>query len=337
MRRLVYILIAAILVLGLTAGCSITGTTTPSGGQTTSGSDPAATTGESTATPVQTTAAVETTAVTGTSATTTAPVSSIYFQPLPEDQACLYDLDNNGTKESFVYNVVDDYRITLTLNGTVTSLDGEMFLTGWFFLTDLDRNDNQLDLAIQELGPSDDYTVTFYYFNGSKLVSRGTVPGTICDPYADDIGNEAYGLGSITLNGAANLIAQARGNVLHTWFYDEPWRIAPGGKLEVIPQTYIPMFAYDSETGERLSETPVTLKVDLPLFNSPDASSDASLLARAGETAALVKTDNTEWVQLRNQAGQLGWFRLGDGGYSVIVGDSELFSEEVFEGLSFAD
>ena len=60
-------------------------------------------------------------------------------------------------------------------------------------------------------------------------------------------------------------------------------------------------------------------------------------MARAGEAASIVRTDNLEWVELRIQSGETGWFRLGSNPYSVVVGDREYFSEEVFDGLWFFD
>lgn len=340
MRKTAFLLLIILLGLLLTScgGPETTGTLAPTDSQTTTTLVEQTTTStimtETTpeSTTVETTASIETTAP-----TTSVIQPGIVFHMMAEDAVHQIDLDGDVGPESVVYHVVDDYTCVLTVNGQQTSLSGDYFLPGWFVLTDLDRADGKLDIAVQELGPSDDYFVSFFYYQDDTLIKRGTVPGTICDPYHEDMASQVYGFGSISLNGAANLIALARGAVLHTWYYDEPWRIDLDGTLAIIPQNYIAMFSYDPQTGKRLSETPVTLKIDLPLYAEPDASAGAALIAAAGESASLVKTDNVQWIQLRTAAGQLGWFQLGSWGYSVIVGDSEMFGEEVFDGLFFAD
>ncbi|MGI6326374.1 MAG: hypothetical protein ACOX1U_05325 [Saccharofermentanales bacterium] len=272
---------------------------------------------------------------TETTATEPEPVPEIFFQPLPAGQTHYIDLNNDGIDEKLMYDVFNDYSFTLLVNDVATQPEGNNFLDGWFFLVDLDRNDEHFDLAIQELGPSADYMVSFYTFDGEKLVCRGLVPGTICDPYVDDVGSQEYGLGTIRLDGEGGLIAFARGAVLHSWYYDEPWKLV-GGNLERIHQSFIPMHGYDPETESILPELPVELKLNLPLYASPSAST-ATLMARAGEAASIVRTDNLEWVELRIQSGETGWFRLGSNPYSVVVGDREYFSEEVFDGLWFFD
>lgn len=340
---LIVFLIILLLALSTSAGClpspatsGQTETTMP----TTSVSAPSQT--ETTA-PTGPTTSGGTISTTGseTGATEPEPTGTeaepeIYFHPLPARETLLIDLNDDGYSETILYDSYNSYSFVFLFDGAATQFEGENFLDGWFFLVDLDSNDSFLDLAVQELGPSDDFQVSFFYFDGSRLIKRGTVPGTICDPFAANIGAQAYGLGSIRLDGFGGLIAEARGAVLHTWFYDEPWVLDSRGQLQIIPQTYVPMTGLDPLTGLQVAETPVVMKINLPLYPQPSVTS-ASLIARTGENASLVRTDNSRWVELRTQSGETGWFRLGANPYSVQVGASEYFSEEVFSGLTFAD
>jgi hypothetical protein len=97
--------------------------------------------------------------------------------------------------------------------------------------------------------------------------------------------------------------------------------ISEGGILEPLPE----------EEYISLQNKPVILKMDLPLY--PDISSEtASILAKNGESTTLVKTDNKEWILIRTQNGESGWFQIKDY-YYVVIGSELFFSTDVFEGL----
>lgn len=344
-RSLMLIVLFLILFLPVTAckakpetsASQTTQTTAPSGSsaQTTAASTSVSTTAATTS---QATSAPTTTGsgTTETTAETTAePLPDLRYQPLAADINQSFDLNSDGVPEDIFYNVVDDYSFNITLNQQNLTFDGEMFLPDWFFLVDLDVSDNSLDIAVQELGPSDDYQVTFFYFDGGSLVKRGVVPGMICDVYSETLETDPYGTGTIHLDGKGGLTARARGLVLHTWFYDEPWYLAGSGQLKKIGLDYYNMQGYDPDTGELLPDTPVTLKINLPLFASP-GSAVQSGIAKAGESASLTRTDNQAWVELRTVDGSLGWFELSDG-YRVLVNGTKYFGDEVFDGLIYAD
>ncbi|NLK88623.1 MAG: hypothetical protein GX276_00565 [Clostridiaceae bacterium] len=342
MRKLILSLLVVLVLLHVPAGCLVrrtapADTTAPDSSKTTTatGGRPTETEPAPSSDPLPTSTAEISPSATEPTTAEPEPAPDIFFQPLPAGQALLIDMNNDGIDEKLMYDVFNDYSFTLLVNDVATQPEGYDFLDGWFFLVDLDRNDGHLDLAIQELGPSADYMVFFYTFDGGQLVFRGLVPGTICDPYAEEIGSQEYGLGTIRLDGEGGLVAFARGAVLHSWYYDEPWQLVDGN-LERIPQSWIPIHGYDPETDSILPELPVELKLNLPLYASPSAST-TTLIARAGETASIIRTDNLKWVELRTQSGETGWFRLGSNPYFVVAGDREYFSEEVFDGLWFFD
>jgi hypothetical protein len=340
--RIASCLILAILLTACMAGCQQKVTTTagditsettaPSTGPTTEATTSATTettTAETSASVSETTTAEATTA---SSQNTAAP--SIYYSAFPANHDVKADLNDDGLKETLSYSCPDKTSFNLVVDGKTTQREGENFLSGWFFLIDLDSEDPYIDVAIQESGPGYDDQVTFYYFNGSSLVLRGVVPGTICAIGSPTISSDQLGTGDIRFDGHGGLIGFARGHVLQTWFYDEPWFIGEDLLLAKTPQDYYPIRGYDPDTDEELPEMPVKMKMNLPLADQP-GSSEIAAIARSGQAAALVKTDDAAWVQLRTQSGVLGWFRVD--GFNVLINGTSYFSDDVFEGLTMAD
>jgi len=273
------VVMAMLLAAVLPAGCLWPPEGTTSGGNPTgtstagTTSTAATTTAASSETTTQSTSGATTSqTVTEPSGETTPPAADVPYFVLPAHQQVLFDLNSDGAKEVLRYGCDDDYSFTLALNQNTRRYEGEMFFPDWFFLVDLDSQDDYLDIAIQEQGPSDDYQVLFFYYDGHQLIKRGAVPGMICDLFSDTIETDPFGSGTVLPDGRGNLTAFARGEVLHTWFYDEPWKIGSDRLLQKIPQDFIPMLSFDPDTGEQLPETAVTLKMDLPLLESPGAA-----------------------------------------------------------------
>lgn len=279
-----------------------------------------------------------------TSATTTSEVTAssdtageieINYQPLPAAATHLFDLNKDGTDDSITYSILGDYDFTLTVNGIPSSGEGEFFLEDWFFAIDLDEDDPYMDIAVQELGPSSDFQVSLYYFDGAKLVLRSKVQGMICDLFSETIESDPFGSGSVQVDGRGGVISMTRGMILHTWFFEEPWQIGDDGLLYKVPRNYYPMHRSDPITGERIPGFEVTMLMDLELVASPN-NSEVVATAMAGQTATLIQTDDVAWVQMRTQGGDLGWFFVEDY-FNIPIGGTSYFASDVMDGLFFAD
>lgn len=264
-----------------------------------------------------------------------APVEDIDYQVLPANENITIDLNGDGVYEEIHYTCLDEFSFNLTINSETRRYEGELFLPDYFFLINLDNNDSVLDIAVQELGPSDDYQVLFFHYEGTSLIQRGTVPGLICDPTSETIDEDPFGLGTIAVDGQGLLQGMARGQILHTWFYPELWSIGTDNLLRREHQAYVTMYTYAPDTGGLTSANQVELLFDLTLTEEPGSTSIAGI-AKTGETARLIKTDNQSWVQLRTESGLSGWFQVTDFFFITINGD-QIFADEVFAGLSFAD
>lgn len=245
------------------------------------------------------------------------------FQSIPEDLPILIDLNGDDVKETIFLSKGDNSNTyQLKINNDILSTESPFPDT--LSLADIDKQDAYFDIVLQNQGEwvSD---VSFFYYDGQKIIDRGSIRTT-----NDMIGaiSPPDSLGDLVLDGQGGLVGKTRGDILHTWFFESAWQIAANGLIEVVPAYY------------SMEDYTVTLKIDLPLLNSPESES-ASLVAKAGESASLVKSDNLAWVQLRTQSGKLGWFHLTKGeGNDFIdrikIGQVNYFSSDVFEGLSFA-
>jgi hypothetical protein len=291
-------------------------------------------TGETTSQTSETTKATETTKPTESAVDITRPTANqdgIVYLPLPAKQLNKIDLNGDGVPETiqFFYDYLEGGKL-LVNQEVKADYWGEGVVADWFFLVDLDVDDPYLDIAIQELGPSNDEFVTFYYYNGKNMVKRGIIAGMLCECYLLHFEEQPFGMGSIGLDGHGGIVARARGLVIHTWFFEQPWKIGSSGLLEEILQDYYSMH-----------ETPVTLLMNLPLYSSPGAGA-TSIVAKTGEKGILIKTDMHQWVQMRTQSGKLGWFQLDQSQNRefhdhILIKSESYDAGAVFDGLSNAD
>lgn len=199
----------------------------------------------------------------------------------------------SGAEDDCVVVRVGSCEICLTGEGTVPEVG----------IVDLDSADVRCELQFAEEGPSDDPMATFVAMNGDSLVVLGEIPG---EP---------------SLLGNGLLRSEARGRVLHTWWYTQHYVLQTPTRLVPVEQALHPM------------RTRVTLRDSLTLIHSPTDSRVVFKL-RAGDRAELLSTDNKRWVLLRDARGRVGWFELeGDG----LIAEGHREGQSVFEGLSIVD
>jgi len=181
--------------------------------------------------------------------------------------------------------------------------------TGWadVDLVDLDPHDFEREIAISDDGPSDDYSTTFFRFDGTNLVNIGTVGGVLRS--------------GLNILGTGELIARERGGILQTWFYDKRYRLTKDHKLEPIDEDLYLM-------GTRV-------KVLKPLsLQKSRVNPEVANILTPGETVTILASDNKKWCLVRNDTGMEGWFQIER--YSNIHGTGEE-AATFFDGLSYAD
>lgn len=221
------------------------------------------------------------------------------------------DLNGEGKKDKISFKCSED-EFTLTINGASIKGSGDM-LDGKYKIVDIDTKDKIQEISISESGSSDDYATAFYYYNGKKIVFMGKVQGS------DSMNNDI--LGSIKINGKGTVIARTRGQILHTWFYDDPYKLTKSHTLARVPQDLYQMNAQ--------------VKVIKPLaLQKSRTNSETAVTLQTGETVIILASDDKQWCLVQNSKGAKGWFAVED--FDKIKG-TNLRASEVFEGLCYAD
>ena len=210
----------------------------------------------------------------------------------------LIDLNYDGKKDKIVL-VCEEYGQEFILKINDSSVRGEGDgLEGVFYIYDIDNSDKFKEIAITEVGPSDDYATAFYAYDGKNIIFVGKIAGS------------DY---SIKVDGSGTLITEERGRVLHTWFYDAYYKLDGNHVLYNVPQELYTM------------NTKVTLMKEITLQKSRTDKSVSAVL-KVGEKAVITVTDNVKWCKLETASGKSGWFSV-----------EGIYGGEFFEGLSYAD
>lgn len=176
---------------------------------------------------------------------------------------------------------------------------------GYFGMVDIDSGDKITEIAVIDIGPSDDYTTSFYYFDGTNLLLMGTIP---------------WGYKDMIFDGHGKITTKTRGKILDTWFYADDFVISKNHKLVHVPKN---LYARD---------TIVTLLINLPLQTSPINSKIITTLQK-DETVKIVGCDDIAWCVIEKADGVQGWFEVEN--FDSIKGVG-LPAQEVFLGLSNA-
>ncbi|SFN42222.1 hypothetical protein [Proteiniclasticum ruminis] len=232
------------------------------------------------------------------------------------------DLDGDGIKDTIslrtainpYYDEVISYE--LHVNEEVMSYEGEM-ISPLFHVTDLLATDNLLEIAVSEEGPSSDYATVFYRYMNGKLTVLSKLEGFLGKiPNSDMSGN-------LIVHGDGRVSTLSRGQVMQTFFYEDEYLLVSPTELKHVEKDLYPM------------ETKVTLLKKLKTVVSRSDSSIAYEF-QPGEKAVLLETDNRSWVSIRNEDGEISWFRIKDFGM-ILDQEENGFSTDFFDGLNMAD
>ena len=188
-------------------------------------------------------------------------------------------------------------------------------------ITDIDKTDNILEIAIMDYGPSDDCITDFFRYDGTNLKYIGNVSGLIWSAQSDK--------SDLTFNGDGTISSYVRLSVMQTWFAKVDWRLSQSGGFEVIPaDLYYPT----SDSG-----CSVTALYDIYIYADKSDTSEKTVLKK-GAALTLIATDNKQWVLAETSEGKQCWIRLdSEYGQMVETTDGTKYSSEAFSGLCIAD
>ncbi len=246
---------------------------------------------------------------------------------IPSGNPAVVDLDGDGEDDivEFVLDSSDDtappVASSFTINGTEFKelLYDDFLLTmdsPWadgFYIVDIDTEDNLLEIAILDEGPSSDQVTFFFRYSEGELTYIGDIPD-----FPESKTCSFAGDGTVT--------AQLRLSVLQTWWAPATWRLNQQDRLQQDSQTaYIP---YEDWNKSVLLE-------DLPLSPTKALVSN-TIVAPKGSAVTFVETDNIHWIKLQTNGGVTGWFYL-DGYSTMMVNGEPRETTEIFKDLLFAD
>ncbi len=242
-------------------------------------------------------------------------IMALAYQGYAQKKSKMADLNGDGIKDTIYIDVRNEEGLfTLKINQTIYNGETDN-MEDMITIVDINKKDNFKQVALQNIGPSEDYSTLFLGYDGKKIYEIGQIEGVV---------NE------MQINGTGKLTTKTRGSILHTWWFDDVYFLNSMNKLQRIFKKY---YAMDGEGNV----SKVTVLHELNLVKYPEnrvKKSDNIIKLKLGEKILLVKTDNKKWVQVRRKGGGFGWFSVND--FNIIDG-LKLPATEVFDGLSMAD
>ncbi len=242
---------------------------------------------------------------------------------LPVNKEVFFDLNSDGAPEAILVTLDQtnsgaghalhingtDYTGTLTKLGIYSdNPDPDLFA-----ITDLDKSDGLLEIALPDDGPSGDPNTKFLRWDGVNLTSLGETYGKISD-------------NDLLLDGAGTVASTVRLSVLQTWFAPAAWHLGGDGKFTVVPQKlYL----------QKWDQTVTALK-DLAAYEQNDAGSTRTVLS-VGTKFALLGTDNDQWVLCAYPDGDQFWLRLDHDTHHQIELYDGTYSWTALDGLIQVD
>lgn len=246
---------------------------------------------------------------------------------IPTGNPAVADLDGDGEDDVIEYTLEPSDGTyppevsTFTINGTeYKDLLSDEFLLAldfpWgdgFYLVDINKDDNLLEIAILDEGPSSDASTYYFRYLKDELTYIGDVP-------------DFPGSKTCSFPGDGTIVAQLRLSVLQTWWAPATWRLNDLDRLQQESQTVFVPYAEWNKSA---------LLEDLPLFLSKDQASETTI-APKDSNITFIETDNIHWVKIKTEGGVTGWVYLND--YStVLVNGESRETIEIFKDLLFAD
>jgi hypothetical protein len=219
------------------------------------------------------------------------------------DTTVSFDLNGDGANEKIIYR---PGKAELSINNKIIKLN-LVSAVEYFAIADLDKNDKFKEVLIGDYGPSDDYKIYYYAFDGSKVIEIGKTQGLL-----------DYG---VIIDGSGKVIARTRGQILQTWFFGKTFQLTKEHKLEEVSQD---LYTTDYD---------VFLKIPLKLYKNK-GDNLPTITIKEGQVLKIVGTDDKEWCLLKATDGTIGWIALDS---FRIIRNNGLEAPEVFEGLCYAD
>ncbi len=218
------------------------------------------------------------------------------------------DLNFDGIKEKIVIEFIGKGKFVLKINNSkIERYGGSDELIKF---VDIDKSDNNIEIAIAAPSPNTSYTY-FFNFRNDSIICIGELDGRV----------EGKGYYSnISIDGSGIVRAKRRGRVLQTWFYNEYYKLSNEHKLVSV------------ERNSYLMNTKVTILSELILYKYKN-SIEKLLSLKPNEEVTIISSDNKKWLLFETKDKIRGWIEIGK--YKNFGGTGKI-PREVLKGLSFA-
>ncbi len=236
--------------------------------------------------------------------------------------ATKYDLDGDGSEEEVYYQVTYDENYSPVSSFTVDGQDYsaevamEFPCIDAYYLIDLDRTDDFVEIALMDYGPSDD-PLTYFY----RLKKDGTLKfiGEVTDLWSSS---------SCYLKSDNHIVANNRLDLLQTWFASASWTVNDDETISLVEgEIYYPQTTYS---------TNVNLIQNIMVYSAMDENSEKIEVTPEDGPIRFTATDNVHWIEFETNDGRILYLYMKD--FSTIVSDgTEIDTLSVFEGLILAD
>lgn len=218
------------------------------------------------------------------------------------------DINSDSRKENITITFNSNYTPTrYEINVNNASLEGSgATIIPMLYIVDINKSDKYKQIAVVDAGPSDDFTTTFYYFDGKEIKNIGTISGDIRGMY---------------LEGNGIIHTKTRGKILQTWFYTDEYKLTNNHTLVNLPKKLYKM------------KTNITLLTNFYALKDKNEKS-IKVAFHKGDKAVILESDNEKWCKIIDSNGNTGWFSVSR---FNIINEGGVDANTVFDGLSNAD
>jgi hypothetical protein len=250
-----------------------------------------------------------------------------FVMSAPVGSAMSADLDGDESMDAIYFDAVSDevtakMKSTLTINGK--DFSPELHRNGrWlsygatsncgqqYYLIDLDSSDKYKELAIQDVGESDNQQTYFYRYDGKHLIYLGSIYDLLSNATTNVSGD-----GTVTANLPIHM--------LETLYAKGSYKL-DGNKLSLVPQDW---YTIDYSKFELKYQFHNLLKI-VSVYTKPDTHSDKVVLTIDDGPVTFPATDNKHWFEIKTSNGKLYYLYMED--FSTLDSDDD--ANSVFDNL----
>lgn len=230
--------------------------------------------------------------------------TTIDYRAWTESARLEADVDGDGSEETVELSLAERHGFMLKVGTAIIKVEDAENTDGELAVVEF--KPGMKLITVPESGPSSDDATWFLAYRNGEIVNLGRLQGK-----GERL--QIPGDGTITSH-------SVRGQILHTWFHDQTYRLTEADEWEAVPQEMFNM------------NTPVKALIEITLQKS-SSDTTAAFTLKPGDEAIIKASDDIAWCVVTKD-GLEGWFAVDD--YYMIRGLNRQ-ADQVFEGLSFAD